>query len=204
MADQTQTISLTNLETNGRLLIAAVNGLGQAIGSTFAHVGGATVSSVGLSGGTTGLTVSGSPITSAGVMTLGGTLAVAAGGSGATTPAGARANYAAAGTSQAEFVSGIVVNPANQDYRIVERLPYAATVDRFTVKTSTGTLTATLKINGTTVGNCAMGATSTQATTTAVAPNTAVAADVLVITISAVSAPANFSFTVDYTRPMVT
>jgi len=52
--------------------------------------------SVGLSGGSTGLTVSGSPVTGSGTMTLGGTLAVASGGTGATTPAGALTNLGAA------------------------------------------------------------------------------------------------------------
>lgn len=44
-----------------------------------------TVTSVAASGGTTGLTFSGSPITSSGTLTLGGTLAVANGGTGATS-----------------------------------------------------------------------------------------------------------------------
>jgi hypothetical protein len=52
--------------------------------------GGGTVSSVAVSGGTTGLTVTGSPITSSGTITLGGTLAIANGGTGATTAAAAR------------------------------------------------------------------------------------------------------------------
>jgi hypothetical protein len=48
-----------------------------------------TVTSVGLSGGTTGLTVSGTnPITSSGTFTLGGTLAVANGGTGVTSSTG--------------------------------------------------------------------------------------------------------------------
>lgn len=47
--------------------------------------GAGTVTSVGLSGGTTGITVSGSPITIAGAFTLGGTLVVANGGTGNTT-----------------------------------------------------------------------------------------------------------------------
>lgn len=63
------------------------------IGSNLTFVGGAlsaaapgtgTVTSVALSGGTTGLTVSGSPITSSGTMTLAGTLATANGGTGNT------------------------------------------------------------------------------------------------------------------------
>jgi hypothetical protein len=46
-----------------------------------------TVTSVALSGGTTGLTTSGGPITTSGTITLAGTLAVANGGTGTTTPA---------------------------------------------------------------------------------------------------------------------
>ena len=47
--------------------------------------GTGTVTSVALSGGTTGLTVSGSPITSSGTITLAGTLAIANGGTGTTS-----------------------------------------------------------------------------------------------------------------------
>lgn len=54
--------------------------------------GTGTVTSVAASGGTTGLTFSGSPITTSGTLTLGGTLAVANGGTGATTAADARTN----------------------------------------------------------------------------------------------------------------
>jgi hypothetical protein len=58
-----------------------------------AAAGGAgTVTSVNVSGGTTGLTASGGPVTSSGTITLGGTLALANGGTGATTAAGARTN----------------------------------------------------------------------------------------------------------------
>jgi hypothetical protein len=52
----------------------------------------ATVSSVNVSGGTTGLTTSGGPITTSGTITLAGTLVVANGGTGATDAAGARTN----------------------------------------------------------------------------------------------------------------
>lgn len=54
--------------------------------------GSGTVTSVAISGGTTGLTVSGSPITTSGTITLGGTVAIAHGGTGAATDAGARTN----------------------------------------------------------------------------------------------------------------
>lgn len=51
--------------------------------------GSGTVTSVDVSGGTTGLTTSGGPVTSSGTITLAGTLNVANGGTGATTAAGA-------------------------------------------------------------------------------------------------------------------
>lgn len=51
--------------------------------------GTGTVTSVDVSGGTTGLTTSGGPITSSGTITMAGTLNVTNGGTGATTAAGA-------------------------------------------------------------------------------------------------------------------
>jgi hypothetical protein len=58
--------------------------------------GSGTVTSVDVSGGTTGLTTSGGPITSSGTITLAGTLAVANGGTGATDATTARTNLSAA------------------------------------------------------------------------------------------------------------
>jgi hypothetical protein len=49
--------------------------------------GSGTVTSVDVSGGSTGLTFSGGPVTSSGTITAGGTLALASGGTGATTQA---------------------------------------------------------------------------------------------------------------------
>jgi hypothetical protein len=66
--------------TSGQALITGGGGADPSWGNT--------VTSVGLSGGTTGLTVSNSPITTSGTMTLSGTLAVANGGTGVTTSTG--------------------------------------------------------------------------------------------------------------------
>lgn len=57
--------------------------------------GSGAVTSVGVSGGTTGLTTSGGPITSSGTITIGGTLGVSNGGTGATSAAAARTNLGA-------------------------------------------------------------------------------------------------------------
>jgi hypothetical protein len=51
--------------------------------------GTGTVTSIAASGGTTGLTFTGSPITTSGTLTLGGTLSISNGGTGATTASGA-------------------------------------------------------------------------------------------------------------------
>jgi hypothetical protein len=60
----------------------------QALSLAPADTGG-SVTSVAASGGTTGLTFSGSPITTSGTLTLGGTLAIANGGTNATGFSGA-------------------------------------------------------------------------------------------------------------------
>jgi hypothetical protein len=73
-------------KNNGTESIVEIGGAG----------GGGTVTSVAASGGTTGLTFSGSPITNSGTLTLGGTLAINNGGTGANTAAAARSNLSAA------------------------------------------------------------------------------------------------------------
>jgi hypothetical protein len=58
--------------------------------------GSGSVNSIEVSGGTTGLTTDGGPITSSGTITLNGVLNVAAGGTGANNPVTARTNLDAA------------------------------------------------------------------------------------------------------------
>jgi hypothetical protein len=95
---------LTTTPTNGQLLIG--NGSGYTLNTLTAGTNvtisntaggitisatpsfGGTVTSVDVSGGTTGLTTSGGPVTTSGTITLAGTLVVANGGTGATTLSG--------------------------------------------------------------------------------------------------------------------
>ena len=76
----------------GGLTVAGPGTAGQVFTSngpgadpTFQSTGGGTVTSISGSGGTTGLTLTGGPITGSGTLTLGGTLAVANGGTGQST-----------------------------------------------------------------------------------------------------------------------
>jgi hypothetical protein len=86
--------SLTKTTITAGSGITVTNGDGAI---TIAATGaGGSVTSVAASGGTTGLTFTGSPITSSGTLTLGGTLALASGGTGASSASGARLNIGAA------------------------------------------------------------------------------------------------------------
>jgi hypothetical protein len=71
--------------TNGQVLTLAAG-----LPSWVTVSGTGTVTSIDVSGGTTGLTTSGGPVTGAGTITLAGTLAIANGGTGATTDSAAR------------------------------------------------------------------------------------------------------------------
>jgi len=67
------------------------------VNSAVSSASGGTVTSVALSGGSSGLSFSNSPITASGTMTISGTLAVSSGGTGATTTSQARINIGAMG-----------------------------------------------------------------------------------------------------------
>jgi hypothetical protein len=73
--------ALSSLGSAGQVLMSN----GTAAPTWLTITGTGTVTSVDVSGGTTGLTTSGGPITAAGTITIGGTLAVASGGTGQTT-----------------------------------------------------------------------------------------------------------------------
>ena len=96
-------VANANIDFDGSLIIALSDGreinVGEVVstelqdrikvitsGGAGGGGGSGTVSSVAVSGGTTGLTTSGGPITTTGTITLAGTLAVANGGTGTATP----------------------------------------------------------------------------------------------------------------------
>lgn len=129
--------------------------------------GTGTVTSVGLSGGTTGITFSGTnPITSSGTLTLGGTLVVANGGTGATTAAGARVNILPSLTGNAGKVLAVNAGATDAEWissggtgtvttvSVVSSNGFAGTVANATTTpaiTLTTTITGLVKGNGTAI-----------------------------------------------------
>jgi hypothetical protein len=114
--------------------------------------GSGTVTSVALSGGTTGLSVTGSPITTSGTITLAGTLAVANGGTNITTYATGDILYASASNTLSKLTAGTT----GQVLTIAAGVPsWAAAASGVTINTTTitgGTSGRVLYDNGGTVG----------------------------------------------------
>jgi hypothetical protein len=111
-----------------------------------------TVTSVDVSGGTTGLTTSGGPITSSGTITLAGTLAVTNGGTGATTAGGARTNLGATTIGDNMFTlanPGAVTFPQFNADNTVSALNAASFRTAIGAGTGTGSVTSVDATGGT-------------------------------------------------------
>jgi len=125
--------TFTTLRFNSTLSVAGTTGTaGQVLTSngasapTWQSVAGVgTVTSVDGSGGTTGLTLTGGPITSSGTLTLGGTLAVANGGTGSTTASAARTALGL-GTIATQAASSVAITGGAIDGTIVGATTVAA------------------------------------------------------------------------------
>lgn len=135
----------------------------------------------------------------------GGTdVAVADGGTGSSTAAGARTNLSAAALSQTtEFVAGYIKTPANQDYRLIVKIPHGGTITETVTRSESGTCTATFKVNTTALGGTANSVSSTEQAQAQASSNTFVADDDIVVTISSNSSCVGMSFTIKYTRTLL-
>lgn len=113
-------LSYSAVGTAGQALISG--GTGAPTWTTITGLG--TVTSVDVSGGTTGLTYSGGPVTTAGTITMAGTLAVANGGTGLTSP-GTSGNVltsnGSAWVSQASSGGGVVNRIINGNMAVDQR-----------------------------------------------------------------------------------
>ena len=146
--------------------VTITNGSG-AITVAFTGPGAGSVTSVDVSGGTTGLTTSGGPITSSGTVTLAGTLAVANGGTSLTTLTANNVilgNGASAPTFVAPSTSGNVLTSNGTTWQstaptasgtvtsasVVSANGFAGTV---ATATTTPAITLTTSISGVLKGN---------------------------------------------------
>ena len=139
-----------------------------------AGTGSGTVTSVDASGGTTGLSFSGGPVTGSGTLTLAGTLAVTNGGTGGTTQSTARSGLGATAVGANFFT---LTNPSSVTFVRINSDNTISTLDAPTFRTAigagtsstTGTVTSvsgTGSVNGlslsgtvTSTGNITLGGT---------------------------------------------
>jgi hypothetical protein len=117
-------ITVTNSAPDQTVVLTPGSGIsisGTYPSFTISASGGGTVTSVDVSGGTTGLTFSGGPVTAAGTITMAGTLAIANGGTNGTNAptaggvafgTGTAYNFTSAGTAGQVLVSNGASAPA--------------------------------------------------------------------------------------------
>jgi len=127
-----------NKVVKGTEIDTEFNNIATAIATKADSSSSGTVTSVALSGGSTGLTVSGSPITTSGTITLAGTLAVANGGTGSAS--GAPASIVTAGT----FSTGDYAFASTSRLQLGPISPSAS--HRFTTTSVTGHPSATMNM----------------------------------------------------------
>jgi hypothetical protein len=129
----TATGSLSKATLTAGSGISITNGNGSiSIASTLS---GGSVTSVNVAGGTTGLTFSGGPVTTSGTITMAGTLAVANGGTGATTQAAARTGLGASTVGSNLFT---LTNPSAITFPRLNADNTVSTLDAATFRTAIG------------------------------------------------------------------
>ena len=133
-------VSANTYGSSSLIPVITVNAQGVITSASTTAFGGGTVNSVDVSGGTTGLTTSGGPITTSGTITLAGTLAIASGGSGQTTAQAAMNAFAGAVTS-GSYLRGNGTNVVMNTIQVAD----VPTLNQNTTGTAAG-LSATLAI----------------------------------------------------------
>lgn len=101
-----------------------------------------------------------------------------------------------------DYISGLIEVPADKDYKLVVKSPYACTITETTTISTVGTCTATFKINTTALGGTANSVSTSEQSQAHSSANSASAGDDIVLTISSNSSCENMSFTIKFTRTL--
>lgn len=97
-------------------------------------------------------------------------------------------------------LSGEIPTPFDQTYTLILKIPMAVTINELAAKTSAGTATAKLQIDGVDItGITALSVSSSENSATASAANSMAAGTTLTLILSSTSSASNLSFTVKYT-----
>lgn len=104
--------------------------------------------------------------------------------------------------TQTFVMSGLIATPEDKDYRLFLNLPFGFTILSTSTRSSSGTCTATFKINSTALGGTANSVSSTESTQSHASSNTGSSGDDVVLTVSSNSDCEDLSFTIKYTRDL--
>lgn len=100
-----------------------------------------------------------------------------------------------------EQIDGLIESPAATTYILRLNAKYAGTINNISIKTSAGTITAKLQIEGVDVTSCTgISVSSAESTTTCTAANTFAAGDTIQMVTSSLSAATNLAFSIQTTR----
>lgn len=112
-------------------------------------------------------------------------------------------NQKASITQTLEGAGGLISgNLANQDYLVFLKMPHAGTITETVTISTSGTATATFKINTVSLGGTANSVSTTEQSQPHTLQNSFLAGDDIVITISSNAAAQNMSFMIKYTRDL--
>ena len=181
----------TTLRINSTLSLAGTTGTsGQVLTSNGASAptwqniaGSGTVTSIDVSGGTTGLTTSGGPVTGSGTITLAGTLAAVNGGTGQSSYVVGNLLYASTTTA----LSKLAIGTTGQVLTVAGGVPSWATPTTGTVTSVAGTGTVNgLTLTGTVTssGSLTLGGTLDLSSPPAIGGTTAAAGSFTTLTAS--------------------
>lgn len=123
--------------------------------------------------------------------------------SGVTSAIQTQLNAKAATTQTLEGAGGLIGGAlANGDYMVFLKMPHGGTITETTTRCTSGTATATFKINTTPLGGTANAVSTSEQSQAQASSNVFAAGDDIVITISSNSSCTNMSFMIKYTRTL--